>query len=497
MSWFDEALGIPWGLVRRDQVMPLAWTAAALAASAPAAFAAILWVKAWRGTPRFGAPCCRSCGTALRGQGAGVPERCPECGRATSSAGRTGDDVDFGRRRWSWWTALRTAVLGAVLVATAAGVAGLAGAHVHRQVRFATITSYTEAIDPTLRQGRLGPAILGALRFASDAAPNDESVRAAVLPPLRAFLDGDIAADRGLGLLLDGLGSPNDATPIARVVVVDIVGSLVARGDLDEAEGRAIVERVTGGPRAIVRRRSPIGVAPMLSLVGGSTFATVELSSVSLGGEPLEVRTVERGASGWSDRFGGAFPVAYELVDGLPLGRHELELRWTSRLMPSPDVDPDQKPWSVREHVDRVAIDVVPADDAAPGPIERPDLATPLLAREQTPIVDWTALGPLRTVQVTLQAPLHPGVALAGRLVVVIDGERHELAPIAAAGGLLRSIDTALLPERARRPDRVRVVFEPDPAALGRRTELRTYDGLWQRPIVWDDVPVRRASVER
>ncbi|MDZ4756307.1 MAG: hypothetical protein SGJ11_17670 [Phycisphaerae bacterium] len=479
------SLSIPWGLIPREHVIAFAWLAAALGASVPAAFAAILWVQAWRGVRYFGAPRCRECRTQLRGEGKTVPDRCPECGVTTG-----GVDVDFGMRRWRWWTALRTLGLGACFVGLAIVLAALGGAHVDRSVRFVSITSYRGAIDPTLRHGRLGPAILGSLRYASDAAPSELHVRDAVLGPLRAYVRDNIPPHRGLGLLLDRLGSPNEATPLARLITVDLVGTLVVRGAMPVDEGRAIIERLTAGPRIVVPTHSRAGEPIAVTFAPVSLFALGSVVAVRIGAEGGEPRAV--GITQLeSDRYPGM--VSWACGESLPAGRYVVEVDWTAELIPSPDADPEQKPWWSGATTERRMVDVVDEpwrprllSDAEIGAIQ-----SPFLARAQQPIVTWEAVGPTRTLRVEMVAPLRPGIAMIGRWHLLVHGLTIPIAESTYAVDMLRLQETVVVPAEINSLiTRVDCVFEPDVSVAA--VFSRFADGAWPQPIAFNNLAVSR-----
>ncbi len=485
-----SAFAIPWGLIPREQIIPIAWALAACAASVPAAFASILWVQAWRGVPRFGPPRCRHCRTALRGEGHTVPDRCPECGTATA-----GVDVDFGTRRWSWWPALRTLAIGGVLVAIAVTYAALSNAHVHRQVRFAGITSYTAALDPTMRSGRIGPAVLGALRFASDAAPSDDEVRAATVPALLAFARGEIPADRGLGLLFDGSGSPDAGTHRARMIAVDLVGSLVTRGALTVAQGRTIIARIADGPRLVIPLRQPSGSRLWITVDPGLWYASGTLHAVRIAREdevaqdvPLEELSAED--AGWLDGNAAPRPRSFASALRLERGRYAIEVDWTGTIVPPTDADELQRPWWSERRTDRLVVEVVDIDESPWHPVPLAAVGdSPFVAAAQQPFITRESIGAVRSLTVRMSAPLRPGVAMSGRWILIAQG--HEL-PFETTVWAIKTLEldrSVLLPsDVSPRLERVDCIFEPDPMLA---TEFRPHaSGVWPTRLVFRDVPV-------
>ena len=105
-DWIGHGSGDVWGLA-------LIEGGAALVAAVGAI--GVLWLtRRWGRTSglRLGIPTCVRCGVGLRGQGASLPECCPECGRRLSSdgavdwSGMAGGPRFFGRRLARWTLAL-------------------------------------------------------------------------------------------------------------------------------------------------------------------------------------------------------------------------------------------------------------------------------------------------------------------------------------------------------------------------------------------------------
>ncbi len=234
---------IPWDLFSPNDRNAVGWACAALAASLPASLAALLWVQAWRGSPRFGSPRCEACRVELLAAHRTLPERCPECGRSTGSV--SDPHVHFGRRRWSLRGALGTFALGGLAFGAAIGAAWLAGGAIAVLANASAATAQVSAIRSTLIGHRSHRAVTDALRFAADGAAGDEEIRREALAALDAFERDEVAPECGLALLLDRF---DDST--ARALVVDLIGSLAGAGTVDAARASSLLARVRGAEHA-------------------------------------------------------------------------------------------------------------------------------------------------------------------------------------------------------------------------------------------------------
>lgn len=328
-AWLPLASwSIPWDLLSSNDRNAVAWACAALAASLPASLASLLWVQAWRGSPRFGAPRCESCRVELLAAHRTLPERCPECGRPTGVEREP--HVHFGRRRWGMRAALGTFALGGGAFGAAIGAAWLAGGVVASLANASTATAQVSAIRSTLTGHRSHRAVMDALRFAADGAAADEEIRRESLAALEAFEADEIADDRGLALLLDRFDDGQ-----ARALVVDLIGSLANAATIDEARARQVLARVRGEEQADPAHPPP---SPFLARHLRPRVSVEAVGAVTL--VAMQIRGTT--APGWR------FPGTWELHAGdvrLPVRSERndegvLQLRTHSIALLAPDAVP-------------------------------------------------------------------------------------------------------------------------------------------------------------
>lgn len=238
-------LAIPWDLLTASDRAAIAWASAALAASVPAALAALLWVQAWRGSARFAPPRCSACRAELLARDRRLPDHCPECGRVAVVDGEP--VVDFALRRWTIRGASVRFLAGSAAFGAAIAAAWLAGNVVSILARESSATARVGAITSTLTAHRSHRAITDALRFAADSAASDAAVRDEAVAALDAYEAGEIPAGYGLALLLD-----RHDDEAARAIVIDLVGSLAAADAMDGERAMRLLRRVRGTPTVTV-----------------------------------------------------------------------------------------------------------------------------------------------------------------------------------------------------------------------------------------------------
>jgi predicted RNA-binding Zn-ribbon protein involved in translation (DUF1610 family) len=454
---------IAWDELSAADASALVWAVASIAAAGPAAFAAILWVQAWRGSPRFSPPRCAACAIELfPTERDALAERCPECGHATTQRGAS--TVRYAVRRWHWWRAIGTFAAGALAFATAFLSAAAAGVGANFLIRESAATAQVEAIASTLQRHRSHRAVMDALRFASDGAPDDPATREELLLPLRALLDDAIPADRGLSLLIDRHDNEE-----ARSLVVDALGSLRAAEGIDERTLLAVLAR-TAGPPAVRMVAVPGGVgeveiifhlpdAALEPVIDAIDFNGAALPSAMIG--PVERRRVVRDGGG--DRQASAEPssvtagsqgvwsarvrlgdAGQRAIDS-PSLRLRWSLRWQVRAAALGDASATGATASVSFEVTLAGAGASVADDGGVRDSSESIASfsasslphSPFLARGLLPRVHAHAVGRMTAVRVHMRASLLPGWSLSGRWELRVGEERVPLAGSMTEDGFL------------------------------------------------------------
>ncbi len=464
---------IPFDRLSSDDAAALAWAAAAIAAAGPAACAAILWVQAWRGSPRFAPPRCSACAIELfPTEGGALAERCPECGHPTAERGQS--TVRYAVRRWLWWRALATFAAGSVAFAVALLAAAGAGVGVGVLVRESGATARVEAIASTLQRHSSHRAVTDALRFAADGAPSDPMVREELRIVFDALLADEIPADRGLPLLLDRHDSEG-----ARSLVVEALGSLRAAGAIDEPTLLAALARTAGMP-AVRLRRDGDDLAIRFVLPDPALMASIESIGVD-------------GDRGDGDRIGGTRPVPEAVAEGTASPDAERSSIWIARLptreWPLPANAMLEIAWTIAwparplsdgatitEQPEGARLSIatriaIPAEGVAVPEAERAAApSTPFLARSLVPRILAESVGGMTVLSFRLRASLHPGWSLPGTWTLVAGDERVVLEGRATDDGYLVRGTGLLRRPRTGLPELFTLHYDPQPAASGDMT---------------------------
>ncbi|MBL9118938.1 MAG: hypothetical protein JNL80_03365 [Phycisphaerae bacterium] len=492
-------VSIPWDEFGRSDLAAIAWSLAALLAAGPAALAAVLWVPAWRGSPRFDAPHCRGCRVALRGSERSLPERCPECGRSTQGANGA-FDVDYAIRAWRWSGVLRRFVLGAGCVMAAIIGGWAATPLVGWAQRTSMATAQVGSIAPALTSARSMQMSKDSLRFAADAAPTDEAVRREATDALRAYLEDRIPAGRGLRLLLDRLD-----LPAARTHVVDLIGSLGATGELDEAEVLALLRRVTGGPKLIAPMVLEGGSDLVVAITSGDTTVQIDILSIEIDGalRPDLVRYAGTDVPSLTVATLGPFG------EGERTSTHEIRVVWRLGWIPALSGDEaTQAPLPTRfgfRGSDVVRCTVTHDQTAFNQAISKPPTpveASPFVASDLQPQVEARSYGRVTLVEGRLQARVLPGTLLPGQWTLVAGDQRLPLDAAEGPEAYELTISGFLEIPLSELPARLTVEYDPTPLwAAGVPQILREHRGFsmpgvapwWPKPIRFEDVSWRWA----
>jgi hypothetical protein len=471
-------IGIPWDELNHFDRAAIIWTVAALFATMPSALAAVLWVQAWRGVPRFSPPRCRGCRVELRGTELSLPERCPECGRATHHLGKP--HVDYAVRAWRFRSVLVRFALGAICTGLAIGLGWLGGAFMIRGELAAKATARPEAVEAALMTARSVRMALDGLRFAADSIRDDVMVQAAANKALTALERNEIPLEQGLALLLDRLD-----TAAARPLVMDLIGSLGEAGLMDKDRALALCRRVSGGPQLV----APVVIAPddplILTLMSGASTVNAVLIGVTLNGEsfgPMEAVAIEgvRGVAAiqlppLSLRADGAIEDGETAV-------HHLAVSWRlewPRILTGDESEAEApnagEPRFVIEGQDAISVAVSAGDGMVIATQRVAELAavdkgaaSPFLAQALQPQVFVRSYGDLCGVSGRLQAALRPGVMLRGNWSLVVGDHRIPVTAVEGSEALELAISGLVaLPPHAIPPS---MTLEYDPAPLEPRS---------------------------
>lgn len=492
-------VSIPWDEFGRSDLAAIAWALAALLAAGPAALAAVLWVPAWRGSPRFDAPHCRGCRVALRGSERSLPERCPECGRSTQGA-RGAFDVDYAIRAWRFSGVMRRFVLGAGCVMAAIMGGWIAAPLVGWAQRSSVATAQVGSMGPALTSARSMQMSMDALRFAADAAPTDEAVRREAAEVLRSYLEDRIPVGRGLRLLLDRLDLNT-----ARTHVVDLIGSLGASGELDEAHVFALLRRVTGGPKLIAPMVLEGGSNLVVALTSGDPSVQIDILSIEIDGteRPDLVRYGGTGVPSFTVATLGA------LGNGEGPSTHEIRVVWRLGWVPALSGDETSQgppPPRYTFNGSEVALCTVANDpaafDAARATPPTPSEASPFVASDLRPRVELRGYGRVALVEGHLQAKVLPGTVLPGQWTLVAGDQRLPLDATEGPEAYELTISGFLEIPPSHLPEHMTIEYDPTPLwAAGVPQILREQHGFpmpgvtpwWPKPIRFEEVSWRWA----
>lgn len=493
MSWQAIAptafVSVPWDELSRDGRAGLLWAAAGLGAVVPAALAAIRWVEAWRGSPRFGAPRCRSCRAALRGEGRSLPLRCQECGATASADGAL--QVDYAVRVWRPGPVLVRFLVGALLIVAAIGGGWFGGASMGALMRAYSVTSRAGMVEPALTRARSRVLANEALRFAADAAANDPAIRAEADAALRAYEAGRIAQGRGLRLLLDRLDLAE-----SRELLLDLLTTLGALGTVDEERLRWWLDRAFGLPSIVGPGAVRRGTTPTYTLsadgqrrlepactgvwVNGRALGPDEwtLLSGEFGVDGITLTSLGRASAAPSSGEGGAATL-------------DLEFGWRLTWQVAAAGSSAAPMYGVLNGRIRRTIAVV---DGPEVPSVLPSREVPpFLARDLRPLFRVRSLGNATLIRGQLDAAVRPEVHFSGQWFLEVDGERFPITCAVGPSGC-ELVTCALVPRRVT-DRRLRWALVYDPASRpwssllpgGSESADRSAAG-WPDPVRFDDV---------
>lgn len=295
------------------------WVLLALPAGiAAGALVAFVWHAAralLRGRPVIVRPTCRRCGMVLRGGGAELPERCPECGtttgRGTATDGRMEGAVAVGfatmssGQRWLRRGAALASLLAALWIGAAIARTPIAGAHRNAVISRMPARMGGNVISDT-REKRLG--MIHSKAHTADAAG------------LRALQE---EARSILREMPDSLRMWS--------VISSIVMYRIGRGDLSLEEARTLAAEWFPAPRAFASARVERGGELLVSFMVpyGVRDHWYRVKAIRLDGRSVQPvgQTIPSKPAPIVRRD------ALEIVVPGDLGPHRLEVDWESDLL--------------------------------------------------------------------------------------------------------------------------------------------------------------------